>query len=311
MTQPVCSQCRDEVVWWAVYVNLGMMVFKGLLGFMSGSHALIADAWHSGADVVASGVVLAAVKMSNRRPDERYPFGYGNVQFLSSAVVGLILLFGSLYLLYATTMRIVGGNLTAPSVVAALGAVVSVITNEMMFRYQSCVGRESNSPAIIANAWDNRSDALSSVGVLVGIGAAVAGYPIADSLAAIFVALLIAKIGIELNVDAIKGLIDSSVEMDVLRLVFQIAVDTPGVEGVHSLRGRYVGEEMHLEISVYVQGDLSMAEGDAIAASVRDQVMAELVHARDVRVAVTPAPAAPAGSRRSPGRGLAVVSPSA
>ncbi|MEO5374206.1 MAG: magnetosome biogenesis CDF transporter MamB [Alphaproteobacteria bacterium] len=302
-----CGECREEVIWWAVSVNMAMMLFKALLGLMSGSAALIADALHSGADVVASGVVLLSVKLSNRKPNENYPFGYGNIQFISSAVVGLILFFGALLLLYHSVMKILAGDLTAPSVVAALGAAASIVTNELMYRYQSCVGKENNSPAITANAWDNRSDALSSAGVLVGILASVAGYPIADTLAAIFVAILVAKIGIELNIDALKGLIDSSIEMDILRLVYQIAVECPGVEGVRSLRGRYVGEDLHIDINVYVHGDLRIQESDAIIDLLRDDIIAEVAHARDIRVSVTPSPDSRA--RRPKGRELMIAAP--
>ncbi|MBF0093079.1 MAG: magnetosome biogenesis CDF transporter MamB [Alphaproteobacteria bacterium] len=308
MKAATCGDCREEVVWWAVYVNLGMMVFKALLGVMSGSAALVADAVHSGADVVASGVVLLSVKLSNRKPNEEYPFGYGNIQFISSSVVGLILFLGALYILYEAVMAIVNDDLTAPSIVSALGAFASIIVNELMYRYQSCVGRENNSPAIIASAWDNRSDALSSTGVLIGILASVAGYPIADTLAAIFVAVMVAKIGVELNIDAIKGLLDASVEMDILRLVYHIAMESPGVEGVRSLRGRYVGEDLHIDLNIYVHGQLLIQESDLIAEKVRSRIFSDVDHARDVRISVTPT--METRTKRAKGSQLMIVKPS-
>lgn len=285
-----CGDCREDVVWWAVYVNVGMMVFKALLGVMTGSAALVADAAHSGADVVASGVVLFSVKHSNRKPNAEYPFGYGNIQFISSSVVGLILFLGAMFILYQAVVAIMLDDLEAPNIISALGAIASIIVNELMYRYQSCVGRENNSPAILANAWDNRSDALSSTGVLVGILASVAGYPIADMLAAIFVGVMVAKIGVELNIGAIKGLLDASIEVDILRVVYHLTMECPGVEGVRSLRGRYVGEDLHLDLNIYVHGNLMIQESDAIAETVRSRIFAEIDHARDVRVSVVPSP---------------------
>lgn len=283
-----CRSCRDEVVWWALCVNVAQTIYKGTLGALTGSAALAADAMHSGADVLATLVTIFSVKLSSRSADEKHPYGYGNIQYVSSSVVGLILILGAFYLIYGSVAKIVSGDITAPSVVAILGAGISVITNELMYRYQSCVGSANNSPAIIANAWDNRSDAISSVGVLVGIGFAVMGFPIADSLTAIGVGLLVAKIGVGLNVEAVKGLMDSSVEIDVLKSVYDIAKTTPKVEGVCFLRGRSVGEEVHLEVCVYVDGSLKVFESDIITAALRKRILSEIDHVRDAFVSVVP-----------------------
>jgi len=283
-----CRNCREEVIWWAFFVNIAQTAFKGALGVLSGSAALVADSMHSGADVVASSVTMASVKLSGRPANEDYPFGFGNIQFVSSAIVGLILIFGALYLIYESIMRIMIGDISAPSVVAVFGAGVSIATNELMYRYQSCVGRENNSPAIIANAWDNRSDALSSVGVLIGIIAAVLGFPIADNLAAICVGVLVAKIGVELNIDAVSGLMDTSIEMDVLETAYETVKETPQVMGVRHVRGRNVGEDVYLDINIYVDGTLKIYESDLIAEAVRKRVLGSVEHLTEIKVSVTP-----------------------
>ncbi len=288
MKSEYCKICRDEVVWWAVIVNIAQTTYKGLLGLMTGSAALIADSIHSGADVVASIVTMVSVKVSKKGSNEEYPFGFGNVQFISSSVVGLILIFGALYLMYESVVKIVTGDISEPSVVAVLGAAVSVATNELMYRYQSCVGKENNSPAIIANAWDNRSDALSSVGVLIGIVIAVMGFPIADVLAAFVVAILVARIGIELNVDAMNGLMDSSVEVDVLADVYAITREIPQVEEVQYLRGRNVGEDVFLDICICVSGNLKVFECDLIVDAVKARINDEVEHVKDIQVTAVP-----------------------
>ncbi|MDQ6993811.1 MAG: magnetosome biogenesis CDF transporter MamB [Mariprofundus sp.] len=285
-----CRQCREEVIWWALFVNIGQTLFKGILGFLSGSAALVADAMHSGADVAASAVTMMSVKLSSRPPDEKYPYGYGNVQFISSAIVGLILLAGAAYLIFHAVSQIAGGVSTIPSGVAILGAVVSIVTNEIMFRYQNCVGQKNNSPAILANAWDNRSDAISSLAVLVGIIVAVMGFPIADSLAAIGVGILVGRIGIELNVDAIAGLMDASVEMELLSFAYTTTKRTEGVESIYYIRGRNVGEDVHLDISICVDGSLSLRQGEDIATLVRENILAheELEHVVEVKIDIVP-----------------------
>lgn len=286
-----CRMCRAEVTWWSIFANISLSAYKGLLGAMTGSVALVADSLHSAADVVASVVTLFSLKLSDRKADEKYPYGYGNIQFIASSIVGVILILGAIYLMYESVMKIVMDTLEPPSAIAVLGAVVSIIVNELMYRYQGCVGKENNSPAIIANAWDNRSDALSSVGVLIGILFAVLGYPIADVLAALVVGVMVAKIGVELNVEAIEGLMDSSIEMDVLKTIYDIAMDTPKVDGVQFLRGRNVGEDVHVDICVLVKGKLKVNDGDVIAEAVKKRIFKAVAHVTDLQVAVSPVPA--------------------
>lgn len=286
-----CRMCRAEVTWWSIFANISLSAYKGLLGAMTGSVALVADSLHSAADVVASVVTLFSLKVSDRKANEKYPYGYGNIQFIASSIVGVILILGAIYLMYESVMKIVMDTLEPPSAIAVLGAVVSIIVNELMYRYQGCVGKENNSPAIIANAWDNRSDALSSVGVLIGILFAVLGYPIADVLAALVVGVMVAKIGVELNVEAIEGLMDSSIEMDVLKTIYDIAMDTPKVDGVQFLRGRNVGEDVHVDICVLVKGKLKVNDGDVIAEAVKKRIFKAVAHVTDLQVAVSPVPA--------------------
>ncbi len=283
-----CRLCRDEVVWWAFIVNIAQTLYKGLLGLMTGSAALLADAMHSGADVVASGVTMLSLKISNRPPDEKHPYGYGNIQFISSSIVGLILILGAVYLIYESVMAIVHGDIAAPNMAAILGAGLSALTNELMYRYQSCVGKENNSPAIIANAWDNRSDAYSSIAVLVGIFIAVLGFPIADNLAAIAVGFMVIHIGVELNADAISGLMDSSMEVDDLKIVYDVVSEIQGVEGIAYLRGRNIGEDLHIEINIKIDRKLSVKEADRIGDWVEEKIRYELVHVKDVFVLFTP-----------------------
>jgi cation diffusion facilitator family transporter len=265
---------------------------------MAGSAALLADALHSGADVAATAVTMGAVKISSRPADENHPYGYGGIQFISSAIVGLVLLFGALYLIYESLTQITAGDFAAPNPVALLGALVAIGVNELMYRYQSCVGKENNSPAILANAWDNRSDALSSLGVLIGIVVSVTLFPMADLFAAVAVGVLVGKIGVELNIEAVKGLMDTSIDLEVVKEVYKVATDTPGVEAVSYVRGRAVGEEVHIETKLFVDGKISVVKSDLIADAVKRGIRNAVEHAVDITVAVAPVPSEHKRSRR-------------
>lgn len=284
-----CPQCRDDVVWYAVVVNVLQMCFKGIMGVLTGSSALVADAFHSSADVIASAVTVISLRVSKVPADEDHAYGHGKVQFISSAVVGMILGFGALALLVSSLISVIQGTYAAPSRLAVLGAMISIACNEIMFRYQGCVGRELNSPAIMANAWDNRSDAISSTGVLIGLVFATFGYPIADPLASVALSLIVFRIGSELIVDAIKGLMDTMPDRSDLEDIYRIAKKSPGVLGIAYLRARVMGESLHVDINVHVDGKLKVYEGDLIVDVLRDKIAQGLEDQQnEIQVYLTP-----------------------
>ena len=267
-----CRECRDDVVWYAVVVNVMQMCFKGAMGVMTGSSALVADAFHSSADVIASAVTVLSLRISKVPADADHAYGHGKIQFISSAVVGLILASGALALLVSSLVNVMQGSFEAPSRLAVLGAIISITCNEIMFRYQGCVGKELSSPAIMANAWDNRSDAISSTGVLIGLLFATFGYPIADPLASMALSLIVFRIGFELIVDAIKGLMDTMPDREELEDIYRIAKRSPGVLGIAYLRARIMGESLHVDINVQVDGKLKVYEGDLIVDVLKDKI---------------------------------------
>ncbi|MBF0448106.1 MAG: magnetosome biogenesis CDF transporter MamB [Magnetococcales bacterium] len=283
-----CRACKTEVTWYSIFVNIFLVIFKGVLGALSGSAALVADSFHSSADVIASSVTMVSLRISSKPADENHAYGHGKIQFISSAIVGLILLTGSFFIMIGAIKNIVAGHYVAPDKIALLGAAVSILCNEFMFRYQSCVGKENNSPAILANAWDNRSDAYSSTAVFVGIAFATFSFPIADALAALGVSLMVIRIGLELINDSIDGLMDASPEMEDLQGVYRAARKVAGILGISYMRARTIGEELHVEINIEVDETLKVYEGDLIVEVLTQKISQELEHVGTVQVFLTP-----------------------
>lgn len=283
-----CRFCKTEVTWYSIFVNIFLVFFKGVLGALSGSAALVADAFHSSADVIASSVTMISLRISSQPPDEKHTYGHGKIQFISSAIVGLILLTGAIFIMIDAIKNVVGGHYEAPQKIAMLGAAVSVLCNEFMFRYQSCVAKENNSPAILANAWDNRSDAYSSVAVFIGLGFATFGFPIADALAALGVSFMVIRIGLELINDSIDGLMDASPEVDDLQGIYRATRKVAGILGISYMRARTVGEDLHVEINVEVDETLKVYEGDLIVEVLKQKISQELDHVGTVQVFLTP-----------------------
>ncbi|MEO5377860.1 MAG: cation diffusion facilitator family transporter [Magnetococcus sp. DMHC-6] len=248
------------------FFNTFLTLFKGILGVISGSAALVADAFHSAADVLATYVTMVSVKISHKPADNLHPYGHGKVQYFSTMITGLILFIGAVFIFVGAVKAIISGYFEAPNTIALLGAIVSIVINEGMFRYQTCVGTEHKSPAILANAWDNRSDAIASSAVLFGIAMALFGYPIADSLAALVVSLIIMKIGWELIVEAVHGLIDVSADMNILKELYEVIRATSGVLEISFLRARVIGDGLHIETHLQVDANMKIYEGDLLVA---------------------------------------------
>nr|CRH04729.1 Magnetosome protein MamB [Candidatus Magnetococcus massalia] len=283
-----CRNCREQVTWYSIISNIFLVIIKGVLGTISGCQALVADAFHSSADVMASAVTMASLKISAQPADEDHHYGHGKVQFISSSIVGLILITGAIFILIDAIKAIVTGDYDAPNRIAILGAAISVASNELMYRYQSCVGKENNSPAIMANAWDNRSDAYSSIAVMVGVAFATFGFPIADPIAALGVSILVIRIGVELNLEAVDGLMDASPEMEELEDIYKIVKDVSSVHGINYMRARTMGDKLHVELNVEVAKELKVYEGDLIVDLMRRRILQEMKHIGELQVFLTP-----------------------
>ncbi|MEO5340249.1 MAG: cation diffusion facilitator family transporter [Magnetococcus sp. MYC-9] len=275
-------------MWFVFFGNCFIMTYLYLLGIMTGSAALKADAIHASADVLSTIVTMLSIKFSKKASDDAHPYGYGKIQYISSAITGMLLLSAAIMIFSNAFSAIMSGHSTAPNPIALFGAAVAIFVNEIMYRNQECLATQINSPAVMANAWDNRSDAISSVGVLIGVSIAVMGYPIADSLTALAVSLVIMKIAYSLNVEAVRGLLDTTVDDETLESIFQITKSTVGVLGISYLRVRTMGETLHMEIAIQVDPKLRVYEGEVIVEFLRDRIKKNIGQKSDLSIFLFP-----------------------
>ncbi|MBF0110530.1 MAG: magnetosome biogenesis CDF transporter MamB [Magnetococcales bacterium] len=289
MKYPHCVQCRDEVTWYSIWFNVFMVVYKIVTSLLTNCAALMADAFHSLADLLASVFTLVSLRISHRPPDDRFAYGYGKIQHISSGIVGLILIVGSIFILVEALLSMINNTFATPDRTALLAALVSTVGNELMYQYQRCVAIENNSPAIMANAWDNRSDAFSSVGMVIGLFfATILDFPIADPLAAILLSMLVIKIGVELIIEAVDNLMDASPDVAELKGLYQIIRTFPRVLGINYLRARSLGENLYIEADICVSKDLKVFEGDVILAALKEKVKHEVENIGSIQFFLTP-----------------------
>ena len=244
-------------------------VIKVLAGTLFHSQALLVDGIHSFTDVASDLVVLGVMKLSRQEPDENHPYGHQRIETFGTLVLGSILIAVGAALAWENTLRLVEGNIdNIPEWPVLIAAGVSVVGKEWIFRYTRHIGQAIRSDLIIANAWHSRTDAFSSVVVLVSTIGAMLGLLWLDVLAAIAVAAIIIHIGWKFTWDSVQELVDTGLSPDDTEMLKTIARSTDGVLNVHELRSRRMGQDILLDIHLVVRPEISVSEGHQIGMQV-------------------------------------------
>lgn len=277
-----------RVTWIGIAVNLLLAVVKIGAGTVGNSQALVADGVHSVSDLVTDAVVLLAARHAAQDADHDHPYGHGRIETAATVLVGILLLGTAVLIAERAVVTLGGGTLAAPGVLTLIIALASVAAKESLFHYTRRIGRRIRSRLLEANAWHHRSDALSSVVVAIGIGGALAGVVTLDAVAAIVVAVMIAKVGLDLIWQSLRELVDTGLDTDTLAGLRASAHAIDGVKHVHTLRSRWMGHHALLDLHVQVGQRVSVSEGHRIAEAVRLQLLDQAPHLSDVMVHVDP-----------------------
>jgi len=272
-------------------VNAFLILFKFLAGVFGQSQALIADAVHSVSDLFTDVVVLFGLRIGRKAPDEEHHFGHARIETLASATVGLALVATALYLGIEAAWNIYRHTEYHPTWLALVGAGVSIALKEALYHYTVHLGRRIKSLVILANAWHHRSDALSSVAVLLGVvGARIKpSWHILDSYAALFVSFLIIKVGLDILMGTMREFTDVAPQPEILRKIRQCALSVDGVIDMHDLRARTSGGRHQMEVHIVVDDRLTVAKGHRIAKTVESCLAEEVPDLDSVIVHVDPA----------------------
>ena len=250
-------------------VNAVMSVLKVVGGILTGSAALVADGLHSLSDVATDLMVVFLVGFSHKKPDEEHPWGHGRFETVGTVLLAVILLLVAGFMTWDSLKLLFSGEIPAPPAwPALLIAAASILANEVLFFYTLKVGKENQSNLIIANAWHHRTDSLSSVVVLIALAGAIMGVWWLDALAAVLVALLIAKIGIDLLLKSLAELVDTGLPTDRVEALEKTARSIEGVINVHHVRTRLMGGQSLLEMHLQVAPHTTASEGHYIGDNV-------------------------------------------
>lgn len=260
-------------------VNVVLLVFKFVAGFLGGSAAMIADAVHSLSDFITDVIVLLFVKLSSKPEDSDHDYGHGKYETLATSLIGLALMFVGIMILYngvcSIASAIMGNPLPQPGMIALAAALVSIALKEWAYRFTVKVGRKCESQAVIANAWHHRSDALSSIGTAVGIGGAILlgeKWAVLDPIAAVVVSVFIIRTAWQLTKQSAGELLEQSLPADMEREIVDIVAREPMTSEVHHLRTRRIGSHIAIEMHLRMPGDISLYESHQHATNIEQKL---------------------------------------
>lgn len=263
----------------SMILNFVLTSFKFAAGVLGNSSAMIADAAHSLSDFITDIAVIVGLKIARKPKDSTHNYGHGKIETLAAAFIGLVLVTAAFGIFWGGLQKVItfyqGENLPEPSRIALIAAIISVVSKEWMYRYTIVCGRELKSDAVIANAWDHRSDALSSVGTMIGIGGAIflgGQWVVLDPIAAIVLSFFIFKVAFDISYKNLNELLEASLDSDTYRSIEEILISTEGVLGFHELKTRKIGSAMAADVHIEVDRDLNIVDAHEISTQIESRL---------------------------------------
>ncbi len=282
-------QAINQVTLWGVFVNLVLSIAKLAGGFFGHSQALIADGLHSLSDLASDAMVFVAARHASEEADEEHPYGHARFETIATVALAVLLVLVALGIAYDAIVSLVTDEaIEKPDMYTLWIAAFSILSNEGLYHYTKYVGHRINSNLLVANAWHHRSDAVSSIVVLVGIAGTQLNLSKLDAYAAIIVALMIARIGFKLGYDSVQELVDASLEPELVDAIRRKILAHEGVRELHMLRTRRLGHQAHVDVHILVAPRLSVSEGHHISETVEQMLIDSFDSINDVTVHIDP-----------------------
>lgn len=277
-----------SVTYVGIAVNSALAAVKVVVGLLAGSLALVADGIHSLSDLVTDATVLVGIFVSSKKADVKHPYGHGRAETFAGLFIALVLMFVGGTMIYYATVAIAKDEMTQPHFVVLIVALASIFSKEWVYRITQKVARESHSTSLYANAWHHRSDALSSVAVVVGFIALEVGFGHGDQVAAIAVGLMVIYVGVHIIGDVFRELVEGAADSETIKQIEQIIDANADVRHWHKLRSRTVGREVFLDVHILVDPELNVAGAHRISENLEKSLEEQVSRPVNITVHIEP-----------------------
>jgi cation diffusion facilitator family transporter len=281
-----------QITWAGIWVNLVLSIVKILAGVFGMSKALIADGIESGADIITSLVLVAGSKFWNAPPDVNHPYGHRRIETIITFGIGLVVGVVGVSIIVNSIGSLRTGTNSQPTLLALVVAIISVLSKEALFQWSVREGRKIKSMAVVANAWHHRSDAISSIPVVFAVGFAqfFPQWTFLDAVGALVAAGFILKASIDIIMPALREIADTGASAETVEKISAIAQSVEGVRSIHALRTRLVGSNIHVDLHIVVDPDITVMAGHLIGDKVTDTLKDQEPEVLDVLVHIDPSP---------------------
>ncbi len=282
----------NRVSLFTIIGNVVLSVIKLLAGIIAHSSAMISDAVHSASDVFSTFVVIIGIKLASKKPDKEHPYGHERMECIAAIVLAMVLFITGLGIGLEAVKNIIHGNygdLQVPGVLALIAAIVSIVSKEAMYWYTRHYAKKIDSSALMADAWHHRSDAFSSIGALIGIGASRLGYPVMDSIASLVIFVFIVKAAFDIFKDAIDKMVDHSCDEETEKQIYECVMKNENVLGIDLLQTRVFGNKIYVDVEIQADASYTLQKAHDIAEAVHDDIEESFPKVKHIMVHVNPA----------------------
>lgn len=273
-----------------IIANTVLSVLKLVSGIIGKSNAMISDSIHSFSDVFSTIIVIIGLRYSNMKADKKHPYGHERFETVAAIILATILLFVGLFMGIKGIENIFTSNvkLVIPTKIALIAAIISIVVKEWMYWYTIYYAKKINSGSLKADAWHHRSDALSSIGSLIGILGAMMGYPVLDSVASIIICLFIIKVAVDIYKDSLNKMVDCSCDAKTIEKINDLVLGVKDVKTVDLLKTRLFGNKIYIDLEIGVNKRMSLKKAHDIAHNVHDRIEEEIKDVKHCNVHVNP-----------------------
>ena len=286
------QKVANRVSFVTIIGNIALSILKLFAGVWAHSSAMISDAIHSASDVFSTIIVIIGIKLASKEADKEHPYGHERMECVAAIVLAMVLFITGLGIGMDALQTILDGNydsIKVPGMLALVAAIVSIVAKEAMYWYTRYYAKRIDSGALMADAWHHRSDALSSVGALIGIGGAMMGFPVMDAVASLVIFVFIVKAAYDIFKDAMDKMVDHSCDEETEKLIYDCVIKNDEVMGIDMLQTRIFGNKIYVDVEILVNGTYTLQKAHEIAEDVHDDIEENFPKVKHIMVHVNPA----------------------